>query len=132
MKKKVSLFLLMVFAIPHFAMGGSIDLGVREWHRYEAITKYRRTTVPFKPLQKTMFWTQDRGWSPPPVPFRRPHTPYVIPYTKPNTLNKPNPHFIPHIYIGPNDRGGYGSSLGLKFGIYKSRGFSLDFNSFKE
>ena len=62
------------------------------------------------------------------IPYRAPAYPPPAP-----TIPTPNFdgfHFLPHLYIGPNDRGGFGSNFGLRFGRFRSYGFRLGVDFF--
>jgi hypothetical protein len=61
------------------------------------------------------------------IPYRAPLYPPAAPTPIPNFDGF---HFLPHIYIGPNDRGGFGTNLGLRFGRFKSYGFRLGVDFF--
>jgi len=73
----------------------------------------RRTVVPYYPR-----------------PYRPRHTPSIQRMPYPSTDYNGTYHFLPHIYIGPNQGGGFGSHFGLRLGnpFLGSHGFQFGIN----
>ena len=93
MKKIV--FILTLFAILSMAVKASAvnNIDVSRISSYQVIVPYTPRTIRSQSteFQKVPYYPQYRGI-----------------------------HFVPHIYIGKHSVRGYGSSMGLDYGIYRS------------
>ncbi len=124
MKRLIVAFIVSVFCVSATSnvQAEDGDGKVKGWTGDRSIVPYR---APSRPRWRSQY--------PPAAPSRR----YKMPHRNAPCPNIGGFHFIPHLYIGPSRsrdysgrRGGFGSSLGLKFGRYRSYGFRLGVDFF--